>query len=143
DKSGHLPCIELSRSRVFPSLDDSGRDVRGPAISASAAKALLHAPAAHITRRTSTREARTGRSILMLVHDRRIDRRVLEEARTLVGSGWEVTVLAGPSDPGHVPSDEDAYPDVQIIRVGRRSEQVRTTVRGFDIAPRIPWARFS
>ncbi len=54
---------------------------------------------------------------VMMVHDSRIDRRVLDEARSLAQAGWQVTVIAAPPpEPGYR-LDEDLYPDVTIIRL--------------------------
>ena len=64
-------------------------------------------------------ETPAPRSIVMMVHDRRIDRRVLDEARSLMSDGWSVTVLAGPADPTQPTPDEQVYPDVPIVRVTR------------------------
>ncbi len=55
--------------------------------------------------------------ILMLVHDNRIDRRVLDEARTLISDGWKVTVIAGPPPEPDYTWDEECYPDVKILRL--------------------------
>ncbi len=61
--------------------------------------------------------------ILMLVHDNRIDRRVLDEARTLINNGWEVTVIAGPPPEPDYTWDEECYPDVKILRLPRNKEE--------------------
>ncbi len=55
--------------------------------------------------------------ITMLVADSLIDRRVLDQARTLNGMGAEVTVIAGPKMPRHPNPAEEIYPDVRIVRL--------------------------
>ena len=59
-------------------------------------------------------------SAVMLVDDRRIDRRVLDEARSLGQAGWEVTVVAGEAPGENSFWDEECYPDVRIVRVNER-----------------------
>ena len=60
------------------------------------------------------------KSVVMLVEDRRIDRRVLDEARSLTGAGWEVTVVAGEPPEENPYWDEECFPDVRIVRVNER-----------------------
>jgi glycosyltransferase involved in cell wall biosynthesis len=52
----------------------------------------------------------------MLVADSRIDRRVLQSARSLHRDGWRVTVIACPN-PGRVDEDRRSYPELTIRRV--------------------------
>ncbi len=66
----------------------------------------------------------TKNKILMLAHDSRIDRRILDEARTLIGNGWEVTVIAGPPPEPNYTWDEECYPDVKILRLPLRKEEL-------------------
>ncbi len=56
-------------------------------------------------------------SAVMLTADARIDRRILDEARSLVKAGWTVTVLAAPPPVSGDRHDEELYPDVSIVRV--------------------------
>jgi hypothetical protein len=49
------------------------------------------------------------RSIVMLVADDRIDRRVLDEARSLVRAGWEVTVISAPPPAVGDRQEEEGY----------------------------------
>jgi len=60
------------------------------------------------------------RSVVMLVEDRRIDRRVLDEARSLQDAGWEVTVVGGEPPADNPYWDEECYPDLRIVRVNER-----------------------
>lgn len=57
------------------------------------------------------------RTAVMLVPDDRIDRRVLLEARSLVRTGWRVTVVAAPPPTPDYHLDEDMFPEVEIVRV--------------------------
>ena len=89
-----------------------------------------HAGAALALKRMALRERRGDpheppaqaslRSAVMLVDDRRIDRRVLDEARSLLGAGWDVTVIGGDAPAENGFWDEECYPDVRIIRVSER-----------------------
>jgi glycosyltransferase involved in cell wall biosynthesis len=56
------------------------------------------------------------RSAVMLVHDQRIDRRVLDEARSLTNADWKVTVIAAPAIPINNKTDEETYPEIEIVR---------------------------
>ena len=58
-----------------------------------------------------------GKKIVMLVHDNRIDRRVLDEAQSLQEVGWELTVIAGPPPTPDYNWDEQCYPDIEIVRL--------------------------
>jgi glycosyltransferase involved in cell wall biosynthesis len=137
---GAMPAVELRPSR--PSLDDEEEQVRGLGRRLTA-RALARRQRASV--RVERRGARSRRSVLMLVHDQRIDRRVLDEARTLLDSGWDVTVAAGPADPTHQPTDEETYPDVPIVRAtpGFAPMLPHATPGHLAIAAEIPWARFS
>lgn len=54
--------------------------------------------------------------LVMLVADDRIDRRVLDQGRTLTAAGWEVTVIAlTPLNPDN--NDEKLYPELEIVRI--------------------------
>ncbi len=81
----------------------------------------------------------------MPVHDRRIDRRVLDGARTLIARGWDVTVIAGPADPTHPAPDEEVYPDVPIVRVQAGAAPPAAAAVPPELAParNVPWSRFS
>lgn len=57
------------------------------------------------------------KSVVMMVHDNRIDRRVLDEARSLQNAGWDVVVIAGPRPSPDYVWDENCYPDIKIIRI--------------------------
>lgn len=75
--------------------------------------------------KSSKREKRSPdrsnpRSVVMLVEDRRIDRRVLDEARSLLEAGWEVTVIGGEPPDDNPYWDEECYPDLRIVRVNER-----------------------
>ena len=61
----------------------------------------------------------TARSIVMLVDNRRIDRRVLDEALSLGRAGWSVTVIAGEPPDENPFWDEECYPEVEIVRIGQ------------------------
>jgi len=68
--------------------------------------------------RKGLREAEAApHSAVMLVDDRRIDRRVLDEARSLGEAGWDVTVVAGEPPEENPTWDEECYPDIRIMRV--------------------------
>lgn len=61
----------------------------------------------------------------MLVANNRIDRRVLDEARSLVRAGWDVTVISGPPPAPDDRQDEESYPDINILRINdRRAEML-------------------
>lgn len=60
----------------------------------------------------------------MLVADDRIDRRVLDEARSLVRAGWDVTVISGPPPLPGDRQDEDSYPDINILRINNRRAEM-------------------
>lgn len=79
------------------------------------------------------------RSAVMLVDDRRIDRRVLDEARSLGEAGWEVTVVAGEAPDENPFWDEDCYPDVRIIRANERMLSVSCFGHLYTYA--VPWYR--
>lgn len=74
-------------------------------------------------------------AITMIVGDQQIDRRVLDQARSLIQAGCRVTVIAGALPPGN--RDEASYPDVPIVRI-----QPGTQVDSFDARgePRLPAA---
>ena len=59
-----------------------------------------------------------GKSVVMLTIDRRIDRRILQEADSLSTSGWTVTVIAMPRDDGR--KDDDP----RIVRIGSNGNSV-------------------
>ena len=63
------------------------------------------------------------RSIVMMDWGGRIDRRVLDQARSLIGAGFSVTVIGGPVPEGSTHRDEDSYPDVSIVRVDYYNEE--------------------
>ena len=69
------------------------------------------------THSTVSTLAEKNRSAVMLVGDSKIDRRVLDEARTLINDGWHVTVIAGPKPLDGSCNDESCYPDVDIVRI--------------------------
>ncbi|HTY58042.1 MAG TPA: tetratricopeptide repeat protein, partial [Bacteroidota bacterium] len=62
-----------------------------------------------------------SRSVVMLVDDRRIDRRVLDEAVSLQDAGWDVVVVAGETPAENPFWDEECYPDLRIMRVNERA----------------------
>lgn len=62
-------------------------------------------------------DADCGRTVVMLTTDDRIDRRILDQARSLVGLGWQVTVIASPQNKHDGILDEASYPDISIIRM--------------------------
>ncbi len=66
------------------------------------------------TAASTTPEPRTA---VMLVPDDRIDRRVLLQARSLVAAGWNVRVVGAPAPTPGDRHDEDAFPEVEIVRV--------------------------
>lgn len=68
----------------------------------------------------------TNKKILMLVADSRIDRRVLDEARSLTKAGYKIKVIGGPT-PGDT-LDEDTYSDVDISRVSDERFEYRKSL---------------
>ena len=58
-------------------------------------------------------------TITMIVGDNAIDRRVLDQARSLIQAGCKVTVLAAPPLAGREHADENSYPDVPIVRFNK------------------------
>ena len=95
-------------------------------------------------RAMGTRQGSTGgdrsRSVTMLVEDRRIDRRVLDEARSLNQAGWDVTVIAGEPPAENPYWDEECYSDLRIIRVDERVMSVPFFDDSFRYSVR--WDRF-
>ncbi|HUI10188.1 MAG TPA: glycosyltransferase [Bacteroidota bacterium] len=79
------------------------------------------------------------RSAVMLVDDRRIDRRVLDEARSLGMAGWDVTVVAGEPPDENPFWDEECYPDVRIIRANERMLSVPCVGELYRYT--VPWYR--
>lgn len=80
--------------------------------------------------------------ILMLAHDSRIDRRILDEARTLNNAGWKVTVIAGPPPEPDYTWDEECYPDVRILRLPLQKEKLKLlpeSVKGYAFA-KVNWS---
>lgn len=79
---------------------------------------------------------RSTRSVLMLVHDSIIDRRVLDQARSLKSSGWNVTVIAGPLPSAGSCTSEVSYPDIDIKRINRSESSVHSILKklkNFDL----------
>ncbi len=58
-----------------------------------------------------------SKTIVMLCQDNRIDRRILDESRSLQNAGWKVTVIAGAPQTIDYRLDEDTYPDIEIVRL--------------------------
>ena len=81
--------------------------------------------------------------IVMLVHDNRIDRRVLDEAKTLQEDGWELTVIAGPRPTPDYTWDEDCYPELKIVRLPLDKELslIRSTTGLNDTVDSIDWSK--
>lgn len=81
--------------------------------------------------------------IVMLVHDNRIDRRVLDEAKTLQEDGWDLTVIAGPPPTPDYTWDEDCYPELNIVRLPLDKELslIRSTTGLNDTIDSIDWAK--
>jgi glycosyltransferase involved in cell wall biosynthesis/SAM-dependent methyltransferase len=75
------------------------------------------------------------RTAVMLVPDDRIDRRVLLQARSLVAAGWRVRVVGAPAPTPGDRHDEDAFPEVEIVRVDASRACVLPADR---LPPRIP-----
>jgi glycosyltransferase involved in cell wall biosynthesis len=64
-----------------------------------------------------TEKPNDSKTIVMLCQDNRIDRRILDEARSLKNAGWRVTVIAGAPPTIDYKLDEVTYPDIEIIRL--------------------------
>lgn len=81
--------------------------------------------------------------IVMLVHDNRIDRRVLDEAKTLQEDGWDLTVIAGPPPTPGYTWDEDCYPELDIVRLPLDKELslIRSTTGLNDTIDSIDWGK--
>lgn len=63
--------------------------------------------------------------IVMLVGDHHIDRRVLDQARSLFNAGWKVAVIALFALPDEKLLTERAFPEIEVIRVsGERTERL-------------------
>ncbi len=68
-------------------------------------------------------DVKTGHNkntIVMLVFDSRIDRRVLDEAATLKKAGYDVTVVGGVYPKTNPFDDEENYPEIDIVRADSR-----------------------
>jgi len=63
----------------------------------------------------------TERQIVMVVGDTHIDRRVLDEARSLIHDGWSVTVIALPAPQNIDLLTEQAFPEVEVVRISADS----------------------
>lgn len=59
-------------------------------------------------------------SVVMLTADRKIDRRIIQQADSLQAAGWTVTIVAMPTEKG------DIDVDPRIIRVGNKSSQKKS-----------------
>jgi UDP-GlcNAc3NAcA epimerase len=89
---------------------------------------------------------RPDNSLVMIVGDHHIDRRVLDEARSLHNDGWRVTVIAlyAPQDPRLL--TEKAFPEIEVVRINEQSTLAiaeRIDKEAFQKAqstlPPLPW----
>jgi UDP-GlcNAc3NAcA epimerase len=65
--------------------------------------------------------AAPNKSLVMIVGDHHLDRRVLDEARSLHHDGWDVTVITlhPPQDPRLL--TEKAFPEIKVVRISEQS----------------------
>ena len=65
---------------------------------------------------TESIKVRRDKSCTFIVTDQRIDRRVLDQANSLVKVGWKVYVIARSCSEGIARDDQSSYPNVTIVR---------------------------
>ena len=83
----------------------------------SEARRALNRMALIKARKAAAKFTDPAKTVVMMVDDRSIDRRVLEEARSLANAGWQVTVLAGLPLQENPMVDEESYQEVNIVRM--------------------------
>ncbi|WP_461389167.1 glycosyltransferase [Desulfosporosinus fructosivorans] len=84
-----------------------------------------------------------SKSVVMLVPDDRIDRRVLLEARSLRKAGWQVTVIAAPPPFTGYRLDEECFPEIKIVRIdGEKAAKLPTSLKLSDPKLNRDWREF-